>query len=93
MADGDADGATLTLLAARAPDATLCPSEVARALAADAGIAAGWRDLMPVVHAAVDRLVAGGHVRLSWKGRPLASRTGPYRIGHAPRERRDRGSD
>jgi hypothetical protein len=36
---------------------------------------------MPVVHAAIDGLVHDGLVRLSWKGRPLATRSGPYRIG------------
>lgn len=68
---------TLALLAARAPGATVCPSEVARAMASD------WRSAMPAVHAAIDELVAEGAVRLSWKGRPLAARTGPYRIGRA----------
>lgn len=67
--------ALLALLAARASTATLCPSEVARALAPD-----DWRAAMPAVHAEVDRLVQAGEVRLSWKGRPLAARAGPYRI-------------
>ena len=69
--------ATLALLAARADDATVCPSEVARALTAPAG---EWRDVMPEVHAAVDQLVTEGIVRLSWKGRMLPARAGPYRI-------------
>lgn len=69
--------ATLALLAARADDATVCPSEVARALAAPAQ---DWRDAMPDVHAAVDQLVIEGVVRLSWKGRMLPTRLGPYRI-------------
>ena len=46
-------------------------------LAAETG---EWRDAMPGVHAAVDQLAADGLVRLSWKGRPLATRAGPYRI-------------
>lgn len=71
----------LTLLAARAPGATLCPSEVARALAADDS--AAWRARMPQVRAAVDRLFADGAVQLSWKGEPMAARQGPYRIGRA----------
>jgi hypothetical protein len=37
---------------------------------------------MPIVHAAVDELVAQGLVRLTWKGDALATRTGPYRIKH-----------
>jgi hypothetical protein len=68
---------TLMLLASRAVDATVCPSEVARAIAPGAG----WRDAMPTVHSAVDRLVEEGSVRLSWKGNALKSRDGPYRIG------------
>ncbi|MBJ6121996.1 DUF3253 domain-containing protein [Sphingomonas mollis] len=80
----DARSLTLALLAARAPGATICPSEVARALAtaSEAGTTAtDWRDAMPIVHAAVDRLVAEGLVRLSWKGDALDTRAGPYRIG------------
>ena len=75
---GDARNATLALLDARAPGATVCPSEVARALAGDGG---DWRAAMPVVHAAVDAMVADGVVRLSWKGAAMAVRAGPYRIG------------
>lgn len=70
--------ATLALLAARADGATVCPSEVARAVAGPAG---EWRDAMPEVHAAVDDLVREGAVRLSWKGQALTGRAGPYRIG------------
>ena len=66
----------LTLLASRAADATVCPSEVARAIAPEA-----WRAAMPSVHAAVDTLVEEGRVQLSWKGETLAKRSGPYRIG------------
>jgi len=74
------------MLAARRPDATICPSEVARALAGEGG---DWRARMEEVHAAVDGLVAAGAVRLSWKGAAMAVRGGPYRIGHAG----DRGGD
>jgi hypothetical protein len=70
-----ARAATLSLLARRTPGATICPSEVARAIAPD------WRGAMPTVHAAIDGLVRDGLVRLSWKGRPLTTRSGPYRIG------------
>lgn len=75
--------ATLALLGSRAPGATICPSEVARAVAEDHGGSARWRDVMPLVHAAVDALIAEGTVTISWKGKPLASRDGPYRIGRA----------
>ena len=74
----------LALLAERAPGATICPSEAARALAAPMGagpVELDWRDMMPLVHAAVDRLLRTGQVRISWKGRALPSRAGPYRIG------------
>lgn len=73
----DAKSATLSLLARRAPDATICPSEVARTLAPD------WRAAMPMVHAAVDDLLREGLVQLSWKGQTLAARSGPYRIHRA----------
>lgn len=73
---------TLRLLAGRAAGATICPSEVARALAAAAG-EADWRGRMPDVHEAVDRMVAEGRVRLSWKGAEMPVRDGPYRIGRA----------
>jgi hypothetical protein len=69
--------AALALLAKRAPEATVCPSEVARAVAADGD----WRREMPTVHDAVDRLVDEGVIRLSWKGQALLTRSGPYRIG------------
>lgn len=71
----DPRAATLALLAGRANGATVCPSEVARAIASD------WRAAMPSVHAAIDGLVREELVRLSWKGQPMATRSGPYRIG------------
>ncbi len=89
MATEYAREVTLSLLALRAPAATVCPSEVARALAGTAGGESGaehWRSAMPAVHAAVDRMMAEGLVRLSWKGKTLATRAGPYRIGRGPRD-------
>lgn len=74
--------AVLALLAERAPGATICPSEVARALAAGAD----WRSQMPSVHAAIDPMLAEGLVRLSWKGESMAVRDGPYRIGRGRKE-------
>lgn len=73
---------TQTLLARRAAEGSVCPSEVGRALAgaANAPRYRDWRDAMPAVHAAVDLLVAEGSIRLSWKGKPLPVRGGPYRI-------------
>lgn len=78
--DGAAiDRLTLELLAARGCGASVCPSEVARALVRD-DIDRDWRGAMPAVHDAVDRLVTAGEIRLSWKGRLLDVRQGPYRI-------------
>ena len=72
----------LSLLAARAAGSTICPSEVARGMAEENG-GTNWRAMMPLVHAEVDRLVVDRVVRLSWKGVPMASRSGPYRIARA----------
>ncbi|GLR48372.1 DUF3253 domain-containing protein [Sphingomonas astaxanthinifaciens] len=67
---------TLALLTSRAPGGTICPSEVARAIASDGD----WRAAMPMVHGAVNRLLAEGAIRLSWKGQRLTARAGPYRV-------------
>ena len=86
VTETNARDTTLALLAVRAAEATVCPSEVARALASGAATeltAEDWRSAMPAVHAAVDALLAEGRVRLSWKGKPLPTRAGPYRIGRA----------
>ena len=80
MSRVDARAATLALLAARAEGATVCPSEVARAVAAPTG---EWREAMPEVHAAVDQMVSEGLIGLSWKGQTLATRAGPYRINRS----------
>ncbi|MET0249936.1 MAG: DUF3253 domain-containing protein [Sphingobium sp.] len=73
--EAQAREAVLALLSSRRSGATICPSEAARSLATD------WRSAMPTVHAAVDALVEDGAVRISWKGRVLPKREGPYRIG------------
>lgn len=73
----------LQLLDRRTDQPTICPSEVARMVAGKAGAdpkGPSWRAAMPVVHAAIDQLVADGLVELSWKGKVMASRHGPYRI-------------
>lgn len=77
-----ASATVLTLLAEREPGATICPSEVARKIAAEmfANDEADWRAAMPTVHAAVDHLVDQENITLSWKGRALSARSGPYRI-------------
>lgn len=79
MTGATARDMTLALLATRAAGATVCPSEVARALAKADG--SEWREAMPSVHAAIDGLMADGAIHLSWKGNALPRRAGPYRIG------------
>jgi hypothetical protein len=57
---------------------------VARALSASEGrdpASADWRTKMSEVHAAVDQLLREYIVQISWKGKPLTERDGPYRIG------------
>lgn len=81
MPTADEERATRLILAAlaeRGDGKTVCPSEVARRLADEAG---NWRARMSEVHSAVDALLATGEVALSWKGRGMAERQGPYRIG------------
>jgi len=73
--------ATLILLGSRSQTATVCPSEVARALAKSRdGDDAHWRSFMPEVHAAADTMVKDGRVRMSWKGQACPVRAGPYRL-------------
>ena len=69
--------AILDLLAERAADATICPSEAARRLAGPQG---DWRAEMDAVHAAADALAEEGAIALSWKGAGMQKRRGPYRI-------------
>lgn len=71
----EARQAILGLLERRRPDASICPSEAARLIAPD-----GWREAMPQVHDAVDRLTAAGEISLTWKGKAMDRREGPYRI-------------
>lgn len=72
----EAQNATLSLLADRSPGNSICPSEVARAISAGGD----WRSAMPSIHAAVDDLLEKGVIHISWKGRRLQRRAGPYRI-------------
>lgn len=66
------------LLAARAPGATICPSEAARRLAGDDD----FRPLMPLVRAAAQTLVDDGAIEVTQRGEPvdLASARGPVRL-------------
>ena len=68
------------LLAQRAVDATLCPSEAARAVGGD-----DWRDLMQPARNAAGRLTDRGETVVTQGGRVVdpATATGPIRIGRA----------
>ncbi|MEU6346053.1 DUF3253 domain-containing protein [Streptomyces sp. NPDC046977] len=72
--------AILELLERRAPTATICPSDVARAVYE--GDDDGWRGLMEPVRSAARRLVTAGEVEITQGGRPVdpAEARGPIRI-------------
>ena len=76
----EARTAILSTLLTRSEGATICPSEAARSLADDEG---EWRERMPDIHAAVDRLLEERAITISWKGQALPKRDGPYRIARA----------
>ena len=59
------EDAILDLLARRAPTATICPSDAARAV----GDEGSWRDLMDPARAAAARLVETGDVEITQGGR------------------------
>ncbi|KRC18129.1 DUF3253 domain-containing protein [Acidovorax sp. Root219] len=81
MRDAAIEQAILALLAERAPGKTICPSEVARALAGDAQ--AQWRPMMPAVRNAADRLAGEGRLQVLQRGHAVASAVqavGPIRL-------------
>lgn len=69
------------LLDARSPAATICPSDVARAIAPDDE--AAWRALMPDVRRIAAALAARGEVRVTQRGKAVdaLSARGPIRLG------------
>ncbi len=69
--------AILAAVAARGPGRSLCPSEIARALAP-----ADWRPLMPALRAAAALLAEEGRVAVTRRGRPVDARApgGPIRL-------------
>jgi hypothetical protein len=73
----------LELLDRRAPGATICPSDAARAVGGD-----DWRRLMEPVRAAAGRLVAEGLVEVRQRGEPVdvATARGPVRIARTTRD-------
>ncbi|MEV4947158.1 DUF3253 domain-containing protein [Streptomyces sp. NPDC053755] len=72
--------AILELLERRAPTATICPSDAARAVYE--GDDDGWRELMEPARRAARRLVTAGEVEITQGGRPVepAKARGPIRI-------------
>ena len=74
----------LELLARRAAGRTICPSEAARAVHAEAAIGDddGWRALMEPARRAAGRLVESGEVVVTQGGEvvDLATATGPIRL-------------
>jgi hypothetical protein len=65
------------LLDQRRPEATICPSEAARAVDPE-----GWRALMPAARAAAGRLVADGRAEVTQRGEvvDVATARGPVRV-------------
>lgn len=77
------EASLLDLLSRRARDATVCPSEAARAVGGE-----DWRPLMEPARQAARRLVAAGEVDITQGGRVVDGSTakGPIRV-----RRRTRG--
>ena len=65
-----------TALRARGPGNTICPSEVARALAPE------WRPLMPEIRAVAQSLADAGRITITQRGHPVRATTarGPIRL-------------
>ena len=79
LTDQQVCDAIVGLLLNRAPLATICPSEAARALAPDA-----WRPLMPRVRAVAVALAKGGVLEIRCGGRTISPDEplrGPIRLG------------
>jgi hypothetical protein len=81
-ADHALEAAIQQLLAARAADASLCPSEAARLVAPD-----NWRPLMEPARQAARRLHAQGLLTITQGGRPVDPSTarGPIRLARPRR--------
>lgn len=73
-----------SLLASRAADATICPSEAAR-FVADGPDDNAWRELMEPARRAARRLVAAGEVEITQGGKVVDpwSAKGPIRLRRA----------
>ena len=84
VVDVELETAILALLDQRSRSTTICPSEAARQVAGDTGVADDrvWRELMEPARAAARRLVASGEVEITQQGRVVDPSTakGPVRI-------------
>ncbi|MEU1463813.1 DUF3253 domain-containing protein [Streptomyces sp. NPDC005727] len=78
--DRSMEDAVLELLDRRARGASVCPSDVARAVHRSDDD--GWRELMEPVRRAAARLAARGEVEITQRGAPVdpAPARGPIRI-------------
>ncbi|MEM1260896.1 MAG: DUF3253 domain-containing protein [Pseudomonadota bacterium] len=76
ITDAAIAAAITSLCQQRGPTKTICPSEVARVLAAD------WRSLMPVVRRVAAKLAAAGQLTITQKGVPVCieDASGPIRL-------------
>ena len=84
MTDAAIAAKVFELLDQRRPEATICPSEVARALWPRGDAAAGWRVAMPDVRRVAAGLAANGKLRVTRGGVPVADPDhpgGPIRLG------------
>lgn len=72
------------LIAARAPSATICPSEVARALVGDDG---PWRASMPAIRQTAAAMAREGRLTVSRGGVVVDAEAGggPIRLGRPTR--------
>ncbi|MET1015799.1 MAG: DUF3253 domain-containing protein [Leifsonia flava] len=79
LPDRDLEERITTMLDARAASATICPSDVARAVSSEES---EWRALMDPVRRAARRLVAAGEVEITQGGQVVDPSTakGPIRI-------------
>ncbi|MER3390521.1 MAG: DUF3253 domain-containing protein [Microcella sp.] len=87
--DSELEASIRSLLASRARGTTICPSEAARAVAADGTDAPRaepgtepWRALLEPARRAARRLVAAGEVEITQGGRVVdpSSAKGPIRV-------------
>ena len=80
MTDADVEAQIFALLAQRKPHTTICPSEVARALASEGG---AWRQHMPHVRQVAQALAQQHRLRVTRGGVPVdaIASGGPIRLG------------